>query len=163
MTLLHSPTLNGETEEQAKALVLASMAFPAGVFRRVKIGKFRYMDGGASDNTPIYPLLVYNCKNLFVAHLRPVPWERGFRILHSNSLRYWLWEINLLMERIGEPVYQEILFRPLPRIIHIAPEKCLGFGLLSTFYFSKKKSKRLIDQGYRDTIEVLTDEGFIRR
>ena len=155
------PVLNGESEEQAKALVLASMAFPGGVFRHVEIGKVRYMDGGASDNTPIYPLLIYDCENLFVAHLRPVPWERGFRIRHANSLRYWLWEINLLMERIGEPIYPEFLFRRLPRIIHIAPEKNLGFGLLSTFYFSKKKSRRLIDQGYRDTIKVLTAEGLI--
>jgi predicted acylesterase/phospholipase RssA len=132
------------------------MAFPGGVFPRVKIGKARYMDGGASDNTPIYPLLIYNCENLFVAHLRPVPRERGLRILRGNSLKYWRWEINLLMERIGEPIYPEFLSRPLPRIIHIAPEKSLGFGLLSTFYFSKKKSKKLIDQGYRDTIKVLT-------
>ena len=71
------------------------MAFPGGVFPRVKIGKARYMDGGASDNTPIYPLLIYNCENLFVAHLRPVPRERGLRILRGNSLKYWRWEINL--------------------------------------------------------------------
>lgn len=157
------PTLNGETEEQAKALVLASMAFPGGVFRRIKIGKVRYMDGGASDNTPIYPLLVYDCQTLFVAHLRPVPRERGFRIRQTKSLRVWLWDINFLMQRIGEPIYPDFLSRKLPRIIHIAPEKRIGFGTFSTFYFSKKKSKRLIDQGYSDTIRVLTDEGLIRK
>jgi hypothetical protein len=155
------PLLNDKTAQQAKALVLASMAFPAGVFRRVKIGKFRYMDGGACDNTPIYPLLAYDCVNLFVTHLRPVPSERGFRLLHGRSLIVWLQEICLLMGRIGDQTYPEFLHRPLPRIIHIAPRTVLGFSVFSTFFFSKGKSQRLIQQGYTDTIKILTEEGFI--
>jgi len=60
------PILNERTTDEAKAHVLASMAFPAGVLGKVKIGKFRYMDGGAFDNTPIYPLLPYQCEKILV-------------------------------------------------------------------------------------------------
>jgi predicted acylesterase/phospholipase RssA len=54
-------------------ILTASAALPLGVFPEIDINGESYIDGGVSDNLPLFPLITYeSCDEIVLIHLRPV-------------------------------------------------------------------------------------------
>ena len=182
--------LNSITKDLAMKIVSASMALPFGLFSQIKIGNDSYVDGGLGDNTPVYPLLFEGCDKIYVVHLKSGPKEKGCQLtdpddLHTRILMidndranvglyspYTVKETERVLELIrhaklvGMPVEAseteiERILRRLPaEIAHIVPSSPLGFPIFGTLFFSRKKSEKLIEQGYEDAKAILRKEGY---
>lgn len=86
----------------AQACLTASMALPFGIFPRVEIGEFRYMDGGLADNVPVYPLLLQQCDVIYVVHLSPNPRYADLSLVHDAQLERAMQIIDSRRWRTGE-------------------------------------------------------------
>jgi predicted acylesterase/phospholipase RssA len=73
---------------------LASMALPFRLIKYFEINKIRYVDGGIEDNTPIYPLLVCGCDDIFVIHCKPNPMEGKTKLLNNSELRQRILQLD---------------------------------------------------------------------
>jgi hypothetical protein len=61
---------------EIEQLLLASSALPHGVFPSIGVSEKQYVDGGFSDNLPIYPALEYgSVDDVMVISLRPTTWD----------------------------------------------------------------------------------------
>lgn len=87
----------------ARDCVTASMALPFGIFPRIEILGQRYMDGGVADNIPIYPVLLDQCKVIYVVHLSPKPHYGDLNLLSDEQLERAMNLIDHRRQSTGEP------------------------------------------------------------
>lgn len=154
--------LNKMTKEKVQNCLSASMALPFGLFSQVKIGSNSYMDGGLGDNTPVYPLIMEGCDKIYVVHLMPNPKEMFFcRLTDPDDLNTKILMIHDIRKKAGLYAPGIIQETQKAKITHIVPSKSLGFSLLGTLRFSRKKSEKLIKRGYEDAKTILKKEGYI--
>jgi predicted acylesterase/phospholipase RssA len=171
------------SQKRRTELLLASAALPYGLFPEVRLGNTYYVDGGEADNTPIYPLAVFErCTEIVVVHLRPVrgdrgAWERKERE-RCRDLRY-LRQLTKLeatfnrrharqpersrefaewYRRAAERLEEQELPAWPGRFVHIAPDRSLGSFLTGTMNFRAAYSKRLMARGYADARAVIDRE-----
>lgn len=155
------PKINERPADIARLCLMASMALPVGIFKNIKIGNSFLFDGGVIDNTPLYPFIVERYETIYVVHLRPKGKKRWGEPDEKVRTLWDLLKIERLRLRAGFPTFIDTDSRIhgfSSKIVHIRPRKSLGFSLWGTLYFSKKKAKRLIEQGYQDMIEVLNSQ-----
>ena len=119
--------LNGCAKERFISILLASSALPI-IFGREKIGGKSYLDGGIKDNTPVKPLYNEGCDLVFVVYLSQKLSNRDF-IDKSNY--------------------------PNCQIVEIVPQEELGSLVNGTLDFTGSGAFRRIEQGYRDTKNIL--------
>jgi predicted acylesterase/phospholipase RssA len=161
--------------ETAVTVCLASSALPFGIVPSVRVGKELYVDGGLTDNVPVFPFLdSSDLDEVFVVLLEPV--ESLPRTLHrigcdidgfsvrDRAIRVAKYPIPGSMP-IGEGTGSSrnrpptvIPFRypksmPQVRIFH--PKRKLGGLWAGTLNFDGEFACRLIEEGYRDTIEAI--------
>jgi predicted acylesterase/phospholipase RssA len=177
--------------EHAKNCIIASMALPFGLFRRVRIGRNEYFDGGLADNTPVYPLLQAGLDKIYVVHCNSAANKSVRRLLTPSQLEREQFFVHYRRYKAGyerhplpdyereykAPFLQMLLnirlYRnyderdkklfetceddpPLPfEVVHITPSQRLGYPLLGIIWFSRRKTERLLDLGYRDGLAVL--------
>lgn len=118
-------------------LLMATSAFPLWQTKSVKLKDgYEYVDGGASDNLPIEPILnngeSYSC--IFVVHLK------------SNVSIADLYATNYTDQNI----------------IDIVPSQKIGGIFKGMLNFSQKKIEYLIGLGYLDACNTLKKHGFKR-
>ncbi len=140
------------------------------------------LDGGVADNTPLLPMLRLGVDRVIIIHLdhskgrrrrrvsldateakealiverltRLAPQsEENFKSFMKINGKNWfrLREWTRLQKSIDErPAWAA------PELVHIVPSKSLGGLLTGTLRFSGRKSARLIDLGYSDTMSALS-------
>lgn len=170
--------------DREKAL-LASAALPYGVFPPVDISGNRYIDGGISDNLPLYPIgAECTSDEMVVIALKPLPswvYERDDGMLvwaeavwqkidHAHRVLKASEEISRMISNQVPPrrlhFYSEVLAQglseksPLPdgwpkRILVISPKEKLGKTSIDSINFRKFRTKALFDLGVQDTTEAL--------
>ncbi len=126
----HRFLLNQESEEgEIRKKLLATSAFPI-LTNTVRLSDgYKYIDGGASDNCPIIPVIEnYKPYQIFVVYLEHYP-------SHICSREY--------------PDYS---------IVDFIPSQDMGWigGMLD---FSRSEIKRKMDLGYSDTVKILEKSG----
>ena len=161
--------------------VVASAALPLGLTDHVKIGDSKYVDGGMSDNCPIFPLVLWEkCDEVVVIRLstntdtekekkRLAHIERGVCVSRFRPLPEHTYisrrrfsnkpPITLPYRRSNPP--QKIPLRPEKfssvKILDICPSKNLGGLFRGTLCFSAKKARANIRLGYKDAIAFIND------
>jgi predicted acylesterase/phospholipase RssA len=140
------------------------------------------LDGGIADNTPLLPMLRLGVDRVIIIHLnhskgrrrrrvsldaaeakdaliverltRLAPQsEENFKSFKEANRKNWfsIWEWSRLQKPIDEqPAWAA------PELVHIVPSKSLGGLLTGTLRFSGRKSARLIDLGYSDTMRAFS-------
>ncbi len=126
----HRFLLNEEdSEDEIRRKLLATSAFPI-LTKSVRLSDgYKYIDGGASDNCPIIPIIEnYNPAQIFVVYLEYSP-------NHRRSREY--------------PDYS---------IVDFIPSEGMGWigGMLD---FSYSEIKRKMALGYSDTVQILKNSG----
>ena len=165
--------VNGLEKEDRRQMLLASSALPFGVFPPVHLKGSEYVDGGISDNLPIFPVLDRGgVEELFVIRLRPtsvgslkLAWKKADRL---NRLRKLDSDeaLQLRTEALGDHWNTEHLNPPrvLPfqeptnwpsSIVEIAPFANLGGLISGTLNFTRKRSRELVSLGWADTRQAL--------
>ena len=157
---------------------LASSALPHGVFPSIRIRGIEYVDGGMSDNLPVFAALEHGAvSHLTVVRLRPKlqdglldSWRSADRLLRlrnvdeldaQQSRKDWLRKEGLVREdedpdfyinRIRPPQiipYRDPLAWP-EHVLEIVPSEDLGGLITGTLNFSRNNARRLINLGWTD-------------
>ena len=158
--------------EDLRAICLATSALPHGIFPAIRWRGKIFIDGGVSDNLPVYPAL--NCadvSNLTVIRLRPHKpadifdaWQTSDRLLRlrdltieqSKALRSVPGSAETV-RRFWPPVF--LPFREPPHVVTqplvIAPKTDLGGFVFGTLNFSRAKSRQLLQLGWQDCRHAL--------
>jgi predicted acylesterase/phospholipase RssA len=157
-------------------ICLASAALPFGIVRSVVIGERYYVDGGLTDNVPVFPFLDWDeCDELFVLWLEPVKniaktmskiglsseaWSlrrRSFDVANFPIPDAWrAREKQEFMERNVPP--KHLPFKKLNSKVRITvfhPSRSLGGLVSGTLRFDSEYASQLIDMGYEETIKRL--------
>jgi predicted acylesterase/phospholipase RssA len=154
--------------------LLASAALPEGIFPSVRIDGSSYIDGGVSDNLPLYPALsAGRIHDLVVIRLNPGSetflkkhWQRKERLQRIRTLsveegrrlRFKAWppptERGL---KYDPPIFIPFVEPPYwpESVVVIAPDSSLGNFLSGTLNFRRSKARELILRGWRDARKVL--------
>ena len=152
--------VNDLTEKQVEPTLVTSMALPFGLFPHVKLGEGEYFDGELADNTPLYPLIREGCEEIYVVHLAPKGREKEYRLTEKSNLFMRLCDINIVRRDAGfrdllPPDWTSGAVDLRAKVVHIVPSRSLGWPIISTLYFSRRKTERLIWQGYEDAVRTL--------
>ena len=177
-------SLKAELMEKA---CVASAALPFGVVPSVQIGSRRFVDGGVSDNVPVFPMMNHQeVDEIFVLLLEPIK-SRAAAIRkyginpeawrkRDRDLRLARFEIPPSAPEFAKVPYSQknkpptiIPFRELsycPEVIFVAPPSRLGRGLIpgflrefvgGTLRFERGYASDLVLDGYLDTLKLLGD------
>ena len=152
---------------------LASAALPFGIVQPVIINGKIYVDGGLTDNVPVFPFLDDpKVVEVYIIALQPVvDWKR---FAHKIGFDQQSWSQKDRVARVAKyPIQHQVLglgtwgrnrppkiipFRTLgylPRPILFQPKRPLGTFLSGTLNFDGTYAECLIKQGYEDTIRAL--------
>jgi predicted acylesterase/phospholipase RssA len=168
---LHEQPLNLRT-----ANVMASAALPFGIVKSPTVNGKTVVDGGVADNIPLFPLVeLFPCESVVIVGLQPT-WD-GFTDYVDLRILREKWKrtdrlIRLAKERFdafsddGRPWFGNRNFperepSSFPqRLIPITPDK--GFPLLGTFLFTRRFTRRWVEEGYLRAHIQLRIAGFTR-
>jgi hypothetical protein len=163
--------LHLNTLEHDKALLacLASAALPFGIVPPVVIDGKKYVDGGLTDNVPVFPFINDpEVLEIYIILLEPAKsWEHIACKIGFDKLS---WSNKDRAARVAEyPIETQSTFaknKPpkivpfrmpqyFPRPILLRPKRCLGNFLSGTLNFDGGYAQQLIDEGYEDTLAAL--------
>jgi Patatin-like phospholipase len=176
--------IDGKPREDVSRLLVGTASLPEGIFPAFRLDGEDYVDGGAADNTPVYPLIeIEPCDEIWILTVnRPEKKGGGAR---TRYLREWMFiERRLRVSSMGADVCKKLFHRyvpehglytaytlprvprPLvperepnawpPRIVEIAPRAPLGGFFSGTLNFRQAYVQRLFDQGYADGRDAIT-------
>jgi hypothetical protein len=162
---------------------LASAALPFGIVPPVEISGVSYCDGGVVDNCPVYPFLNSGLLDeIYVLLLEPCKSEERMRSAIGVDVRKWsdrnrqlrlaefpppkavhskLWGGDQCPYRKRNKVPTVLPFQypgSLPTVVLFYPKKSLGGFLDGTLRFERGYASRLVDQGYKDALEIISTE-----
>jgi predicted acylesterase/phospholipase RssA len=166
------------TPPAATSVLVATASMPFGVSEPIRLDGTEYMDGGAADNLPLYPLVTEEaCNEIIVVRTRPdvvEPLELHWQLV-DRAIR--LGAVGMKGREIYEAERGTIQFGSTPedywndppkhiplrefprrglRITVIAPERRLGGFWTGTLSFRPRYARRLIERGYRDARKALS-------
>jgi predicted acylesterase/phospholipase RssA len=171
--------MRGFDADDLSRILLASSALPHGVFPPVITEKGQYVDGGVSDNLPVYPALKQGriC-DLTIVRLWPHGYEGDAKQFCQAADRKS--RLRTMSESEAHQLRDDALKPPglftgpdtrhywppkiLPfneppywpeTILEIAPKQELGNIVTGTMNFSCSRSRRLLQCGWRDAREAL--------
>jgi hypothetical protein len=160
-------------------VLLASAALPEGIFPSVKIDGTSYIDGGVSDNLPLYPALAAGqIQDLVVIRLNPGTeaelkkrWQSAERLQKIRTLpaaeglrlRQKAWPGPERAMKFDPPRCLPFVDPPYwpKQVLLIAPESSLGNFLTGTLNFRRTKARKLIQQGWADARRCLGSSAFL--
>jgi predicted acylesterase/phospholipase RssA len=169
--------------DQAARLCLASAALPFGIVPPVEISGVSYCDGGVVDNCPVYPFLNSGLLDeIYVLLLEPCKSEERMGRAIGVDVRKWsdrnrqlrlaafpppkpvhtkLWGGDEYPYRKRNKIPTVLPFQypgSLPRVVLFYPKKSLGGFLDGTLRFERDYASGLVDQGYKDALEIISAE-----
>ena len=148
-------------------VLVATAALPFGIVEPVVFNGREYVDGGLADNEPIAPMLQYSFDEIWLLSL--VPNEKSENKRHEECLdllrRPMLINYNFPDEIRYKPpdntknVPPRVIPYPSipkwPKLIYLAPAENLGGLLGGLLNFKPGYAIRLIEMGYRDTLDFI--------
>jgi hypothetical protein len=161
---------------QLRDLLLASSALPHGVFPGVEIESTVYIDGGISDNLPIYAILnkyavselVVICCNPMTEEQLVAAWRKAERLQRLRLLE----PMDALKMRAASPAAKAVLTFNPPAFLRyvsppawpttitlVAPAQPLGNLLTATLNFGRKRARQLLQLGWADARRVAGADG----
>jgi hypothetical protein len=169
--------------DPAARLCLASAALPFGIVPPVQIGGVTYCDGGVVDNCPVHPFLNTGMLDeIYVLLLEPCKSEERMKRAIGVDVQKWserdrqlrlaafprpaavhakLWggDEYPYEKRNKVPTVLPYRYpRSLPSVVLFYPKKSLGGFLDGTLRFERCYASRLVDQGYKDALEIISAE-----
>ncbi len=162
------------SDEEAMEWLLQTAALPE-IFPRKPIRGQYAVDGGITDNVPIYPVAAHKPDRIFVVYLNHRLTRNNWLYTDEAARTWWMAEHKALSELVtrqqanavrqhyiakhGPVGHEKPRLIPLePRLISreqflpIVPNVSLGNLLTGTLNFTTKKARRLLMLGYRDTL-----------
>jgi len=176
--------IDGRPMEDVYRLLLGSASLPEGVFPPLRIDGVEYVDGGAADNTPVFPLIETDpCDEVWILGLRPSEYTK--QSMSKGYLRAWkAIERRLRLCAVGVDACKELFHQYVPehglytaytlprrrgslvperepmhwphRIIEITPRTQLGGFFSGTLNFRKNYAEQLFLLGYSDGRDAVT-------
>jgi predicted acylesterase/phospholipase RssA len=148
-------------------LCLGSAALPFGIVSSIRVDGADHVDGGMTDNCPLFPF--QDCPDydeIFVVLLRhqsspeaansvgnEAKWRELRRRLDVLTYSGSKWATSRDNKPPSNMPYREL--RYTPRIVPFYPSSSLGNFFSGTLNFTSKYADRLMEQGYKETLQRL--------
>jgi hypothetical protein len=165
--------LNDLGRDEILRACLASAALPFGIVQPVAIDGKTYVDGGLTDNVPVFPFIDDpEVLEVYIILLEPLKsWDN---IARKIGFDQYSWSQKDRLARVAKHAVQTRVLglgtwgknRPpkvvpfrvakhFPRPTLLGPKRCLGNFLSGTLNFDAVYADRLIIKGYEDTLAAL--------